>query len=81
MSTPKRYVLCKVSPGWRVFVGGPDPRLATFHRDEPEQAQRFASAEEAMDYRGRMRRQLCGDAEPCGVYELTPEGQLISTGV
>ncbi len=81
MSTTQRYVLCKLSREGRVFVGGPDPRLATFHRDEPEQAQRFESTEQALDYCKRMRRQLCGSSEPWGVFELTPEGKLISVGV
>jgi hypothetical protein len=70
-----------LSPEWRVFVGGPDPRLATFHRDDPEQAQRFESPEDALDYQRRMRRQLGGSTEPCGVYELTPGGQLIGVSL
>jgi hypothetical protein len=69
-----------MSPPWRVFVGGADPLLATFHRDDPGEAQRFESTADALDYRRRMRRQLCGGSEPFGVYELTPEGQLISVG-
>lgn len=81
MSAAKRYVLCQLSAQRRVFVGGADPRLATFHRDDPGQAQRFESAEAALDYRSRMRRQLGGRSEPWGVYELTPEGQLLSAGV
>jgi hypothetical protein len=77
VSTAKRYVLCQVSARRHVFVGGADPRLATFHRDDPAQAQCFATAEDALAYRSRMRRQLGGAPDPYEVYELTTEGQLI----
>jgi hypothetical protein len=77
MTTARRYVLCQMSPGRRVFVGGADPRLATFHRDDPALAQCFASADEALAYRSRMRRQLGGAPGPFEVFELTAEGQLL----